>query len=340
MKRMRKRILLILAALLSVVAPALAQSVATVNTGELADMIIREGEKYAGVPYRMGANGPKAFDCSGFVRFIFAKYGYELPHSSERMYGCGQAVEGSVSELQKGDLVFFSGRRGGKNIGHVGIYIGPDNTEGSFSFIHAAVKGGVQVSNLKEEYYSSRFLGACRILPAFYAAEPELAELPDTLPADAVEARRDTLQLAPEDMRIIVFASGRWVRVADDGSLSSPENDSRLVLNSNGTWTSVKMSSHMLPSLSHEPERTCQPEQSADTSQNAPSVQDSATVAPSQAVAAEATKAPEAVYHTVRKGDTLYAISRRYGTSVSEICRLNGISAKSVLKVGKKLKVK
>lgn len=337
---MKKYILLISCFLLLVSSSAAAQREDTVTTEKLADLIISEGEKYAGVPYRMGAVGPRAFDCSGFVRYVYAKFGYDLPHSSVRMSELGTPVEGSVSELQKGDLVFFSGRRGGKGVGHVGIYIGPDNNDGSFSFIHAAVKGGVQVSHLKEEYYSSRFLGACRILPAFYIAEPELAELPDTLPVDAVEVRRDTLQLASDDMRIIVFASGRWVRVAEDGSISAPENDSRIVLNANGSWTSVKMSSHTLPSLFHEPAKDGQPSQPADTSMIAPAVPDSVSVIPSETAAIETAGSSEPVFHTVKKGDTLYAISRRYGTSVSEICRLNGISAKSVLKVGKRLKVK
>lgn len=45
-------------------------------------------------------------------------------------------------------------------------------------------------------------------------------------------------------------------------------------------------------------------------------------------------------YYTIRKGDTLYSISRRYGTTVSKICSLNGISKNTTLRVGRKLKVK
>ncbi|MFI3323697.1 MAG: LysM peptidoglycan-binding domain-containing protein [Rikenellaceae bacterium] len=43
--------------------------------------------------------------------------------------------------------------------------------------------------------------------------------------------------------------------------------------------------------------------------------------------------------HTVKSGDTLSAIAKKYGTSVSKICSLNNISANSTLKIGQKLKV-
>ncbi len=45
-------------------------------------------------------------------------------------------------------------------------------------------------------------------------------------------------------------------------------------------------------------------------------------------------------YHTIRKGDTLGALARRYGTSVNKICKLNGITQTTILRIGKKLRVK
>jgi len=45
-------------------------------------------------------------------------------------------------------------------------------------------------------------------------------------------------------------------------------------------------------------------------------------------------------YHTVRSGDTLYGISRRYGTSLSKLYRLNGMGSKTVLRIGKKVRVR
>jgi len=45
------------------------------------------------------------------------------------------------------------------------------------------------------------------------------------------------------------------------------------------------------------------------------------------------------VYHTVRRGDTLSGLAQRYGTSVAELRRLNGMNKKSVLQTGRKLKL-
>jgi membrane-bound lytic murein transglycosylase D len=44
--------------------------------------------------------------------------------------------------------------------------------------------------------------------------------------------------------------------------------------------------------------------------------------------------------HRVRPGDTLWGISRRYGMSVGELARVNGISPKAVLRPGQKLSVR
>lgn len=45
-------------------------------------------------------------------------------------------------------------------------------------------------------------------------------------------------------------------------------------------------------------------------------------------------------YYTVKKGDTLSRIAARNNTTVSKICKLNGISAKKVLRPGMRLRVK
>ncbi|MDD4777454.1 MAG: peptidoglycan DD-metalloendopeptidase family protein [Fermentimonas sp.] len=47
----------------------------------------------------------------------------------------------------------------------------------------------------------------------------------------------------------------------------------------------------------------------------------------------------EVQYHRIKKGDTLGAISKRYGTSVSKLCTLNNMTSKTVLRVGKSIRV-
>ncbi|MFP4165337.1 MAG: peptidoglycan DD-metalloendopeptidase family protein [Chitinispirillaceae bacterium] len=48
----------------------------------------------------------------------------------------------------------------------------------------------------------------------------------------------------------------------------------------------------------------------------------------------------QTVYHRIRKGDTLGAIARRYGTTISRLCRLNGINRGTILRIGRKLMVR
>ena len=47
-----------------------------------------------------------------------------------------------------------------------------------------------------------------------------------------------------------------------------------------------------------------------------------------------------AKYHTIQSGDTLLGLAAKYHTSVNAICKLNGITPTTTLKIGKKLRVK
>jgi cell wall-associated NlpC family hydrolase len=82
-----------------------------------AKIAVAEAYRQLGKPYRWGAAGPNAFDCSGLTMWVWGKAGVSLPHSSRAQYGQGRHV--SRGELQPGDLVFF-----GSPIHHVGIYVG------------------------------------------------------------------------------------------------------------------------------------------------------------------------------------------------------------------------
>jgi cell wall-associated NlpC family hydrolase len=80
----------------------------------------------------------KGFDCSGFVSYVFKKFGITLQRTSAGMGNGGKPVEKSA--LKPGDLVFFDTNGGLNRINHVGIYIGDGK------FIHASSYLGRKVT--------------------------------------------------------------------------------------------------------------------------------------------------------------------------------------------------
>lgn len=75
--------------------------------------------RLAGDPYVYGAEGPRAFDCSGLTAYVYGSLGHPLPHSAQAQYDDVAHIAQSAAE--PGDLVFF-GSPG--DIYHVGIYAG------------------------------------------------------------------------------------------------------------------------------------------------------------------------------------------------------------------------
>lgn len=122
--------------------------------------LLKEAHRHIGKRYVHGAKGPNQFDCSGFSSYVYKQFGYSISPSSRAQYTQGIPVD--RKNLRKGDLVFFTSRRSGHNVGHVGIVVNADNDKGTFSFIHASVKG-VKVSEY-EGYYVPRYIGAKRII--------------------------------------------------------------------------------------------------------------------------------------------------------------------------------
>ena len=52
------------------------------------------------------------------------------------------------------------------------------------------------------------------------------------------------------------------------------------------------------------------------------------------------TELRKTVYHKIRKGETLGHIARRYGTTARKICAYNGITPRTVLRIGRKIIVR
>lgn len=131
----------------------------------MADSIIDYAMEFMHVPYRHGGNGPTVFDCSGFTKYVFNRFGYQLKRSVVGQLHDGWRKIEDTSELRCGDLVFFGGRRNPTVMGHVAIVVDNDPEANHFTFIHATLKKGVIISASNEKYYRIRYMTACRILP-------------------------------------------------------------------------------------------------------------------------------------------------------------------------------
>lgn len=116
--------------------------------------ILKTAAKYKGVPYGFGGTTPRAFDCSGYVQFVFNQHKVKLPRMADAQ--CEQGIFVLQKNLRPGDLVFFTTYEPGAS--HVGIYAG------SGKFWHASSSRGVMLSGLKDEYWRTRYYGARRIL--------------------------------------------------------------------------------------------------------------------------------------------------------------------------------
>lgn len=130
----------------------------------LSEQVVEYAKTFIGCPYRLGAPGPKEFDCSSYTSYVFGHFGYNIPAYSKTQFRQGRKVE-RYSELQIGDLVFFGKRAGARDIGHVGIVVNIEEETGSFSFIHASVTKGVTIESANHPYFQMRYMGARRIIP-------------------------------------------------------------------------------------------------------------------------------------------------------------------------------
>ncbi len=77
-----------------------------------------------GKPYRWGAEGPAAYDCSGLVWAAYRSVGVTLPRVANDQYWGTRARPVARHALLPGDLIFFSTSSRWQDIHHVAMYIG------------------------------------------------------------------------------------------------------------------------------------------------------------------------------------------------------------------------
>jgi cell wall-associated NlpC family hydrolase len=129
----------------------------------LVDRVIASSKEYLGKPYKFRNEYGRAMDCGGFISYVWSLHGVALPVSSRDI---AQEVERvPLEKAEKGDLMFFKGRRSLLHrVNHVSMIIGREGER--IRMIHSCSRG-VVVDDYPAEYYSKRFLFAGRI-PGLY----------------------------------------------------------------------------------------------------------------------------------------------------------------------------
>ena len=282
-------------------------------TTDTVNAIVDYSRSFLGTRYRYGGNTPQGFDCSGFMVYIFKNFSVDLPRTGTEQYHSYPNVK--RKNIKKGDLVFFAGRRHGKRIGHVGMVVSDSVENGVFEFIHSSTQRGVIVSKSSEPYYASRYISAARVFGKISDTSPSMPEetecIEQTEVADGlfhIVRRGETLYSIAKHYRISVDS----LKALNDLRGNNIGIGQRLLVSALPTDSVDK---RYEPTLVEDNDYTCT-EDTRETSHSSKTIK-----------------------HTVKKGETLFSIAKRYRTTVEKIKRANNLKSDS-LKIGQKLKIK
>ena len=134
----------------SLLTPALPASAAVSMAAARRTQAVDVAASLKGRPYHYGATGPRAFDCSGYTRYVLARVGERLPRTSRQQYAASRKI--ARGSARPGDLVFKSGGR----VTHVALFAG------AHEVWHAPHSG----ARVREERIWTRNWSAGRVLPA------------------------------------------------------------------------------------------------------------------------------------------------------------------------------
>ncbi len=86
------------------------------------DSFVARAREQIGTRYKLGGTAPeRGFDCSGLVRFVANAFDIVLPRTARQQATMGTEIPKDLAAMKPGDLLTFGK---GKNISHIGIYVG------------------------------------------------------------------------------------------------------------------------------------------------------------------------------------------------------------------------
>lgn len=273
-------------------------------------------------PYRSGSTGPYSFDCSGFTRYVYGHFGYDLDHNSGSQSNYGEVV--SKDDLRPGDLVFFKGRNArASRIGHVGI-VSSVNEDGSFTFIHSANGTGISNDNSTGPYYTRRYVTARRIIPQDNDENsiPEFLRKPVPVqkpkPAENILIVPENEESAEIENNENANAALSSITVERGQSLYSIAKQYHCTAKQLKEWNKLKSNRLKIG----QELKVSAPEEALAENNDGANTDNVSTETSS-------TKGRILIHH-VRKGENLYVIAQKYGCTANDLRKWNNLSTASV----------
>ncbi|MDQ2932740.1 MAG: C40 family peptidase [Gemmatimonadota bacterium] len=145
--------------------------------------VVETARRYLGVRYVLGGTTPRAFDCSGFIRYVFALHGLPMPRTAHEQAAYGSAPD--EKKLEPGDLLFFYGGRGAQ---HIAMYIGGDSIIHASSSGHRVMLARLSGVGTHRTWFGQRLIAVRRVLPAVGTFDlPAPLAIPDPLGSSSAD---------------------------------------------------------------------------------------------------------------------------------------------------------
>lgn len=175
------------------------------------DALVSNAEAHLGKPYRLGANGNKAIDCSQLVVETLKQAGIvgeKFDTTAAGFHGMSKAKK--VSNVEKGDLLFL--HKGSGHVSHVAIALSAPDAKGYIDIIDASSSQGAVT---KRKFHMSTAGLSAGSLPFVGTTVA-----PDSLPvyAKAVESTKVALADAAET---VVDAGNRTLSAVGNAVIPS-----------------------------------------------------------------------------------------------------------------------
>jgi cell wall-associated NlpC family hydrolase len=82
-------------------------------------LLTREAATYLRAPYASPSNTPRTFDCSSYVSYVYAQFGYTIPLGTASFNNVGTRID--WKDALPGDILVFAREKGSSTIDHVAI---------------------------------------------------------------------------------------------------------------------------------------------------------------------------------------------------------------------------